>query len=95
MKLFMSEIPRIVSTGIYIIMGWLIIIALDPLVLTLSMYGILLLAIGGISYTIGGIIYAKKKPNINNKFGHHELFHCFVILGSTCHFLVVYLYLLQ
>mgnify|MGYP000946875598 CR=1 FL=1 len=55
---------------------------------------IALLAAGGISYTIGGVIYGLKKPDLFRSFGFHELFHCFVLLGSVLHYLVVAIYIL-
>ena len=57
--------------------------------------GSVLLAAGGVSYTAGGLIYALKKPNLFRKFGFHELFHCFVLLGSLLHYLVLVLYVLE
>ena len=53
-----------------------------------------LLAAGGLSYTVGGIIYILKKPNFSRLIGFHELFHLFVIAGSVCHYLMVMLYVL-
>ena len=52
----------------------------------------LLLALGGVSYTVGGIIYIVKRPNISEKWGFHELFHLFILLGSVCHYLMVLFY---
>jgi hemolysin III len=46
---------------------------------------------GGILYSIGGILYALKWPGRNNKyFGCHEIFHVFIVLGSVCHFVMIY-----
>ena len=53
---------------------------------------IFLLAAGGLSYTIGGVIYMIKRPNISVAFGFHELFHIFVLLGSLFHFLMIFFY---
>ena len=74
-------------------MGWAIAFDL-PSLGALPAGGIALLAAGGISYTIGGVMYAVKKPNISADFGFHELFHLFVMLGSFLHFLVVFFYIL-
>lgn len=46
------------------------------------------------SYTIGGVIYGLKKPDLFRGLGFHELFHCFVLLGSLLHYLVVAIYIL-
>ncbi len=87
-KLKWFNAPRILSTGLYVLMGWSILF--QPAAITsMDRGGFWLLLSGGISYTIGGIIYALKKPNISKHFGFHELFHVFVILGSVFHYFVV------
>jgi hemolysin III len=67
---------------------------IKPLHQAMPPNGFFLLVAGGVMYTVGGVIYALKKPNFSKSFGFHELFHIFVILGSFCHFLCVLLYLL-
>ena len=94
LKIFWINMPRWVSTGFYIGMGWVAIIALGPLSKSLNAGGVTWLALGGIMYTIGGVIYGLKKPNISNTFGFHELFHIFVLLGSACHYWCVFNYVL-
>ncbi|WP_251859605.1 hemolysin III family protein [Clostridium sp. Marseille-Q2269] len=89
-KNFWFSAPRWISTGFYLIMGWLIIIAIFPLSKTLSYGGLFWLVAGGIAYSIGAIIYGTKKPNIANKyFSFHDIFHIFVLLGSLCHFILM------
>lgn len=94
LKLFWINMPRWVSTSFYIGMGWVAILALNPLSKALSTGGLIWLALGGVMYTIGGIIYGLKKPNISKAFGFHELFHIFVMLGSACHYWCVFNYVL-
>ena len=95
LKSISMDIPRWLSTGIYIVMGWLVAIAFYPLRRSLPTQGILWLIGGGIVYTLGAVIYALKWPKFTNKwFGFHELFHLFVIGGSVCHFLLMYKYIL-
>lgn len=90
-KLLWFSAPRWLYTGFYIFMGWFI--AFDFAALSALEPGALaLLAAGGISYTVGGVIYAIKKPNISEKFGHHEIFHLFVLLGSLLHYLIVFMF---
>ena len=86
-------LPRWVSTAIYMLMGWSILFDLGPLT-RIPTGAIVLLAAGGVSYTIGGVIYGLKKPDLFRAFGFHELFHCFVLLGSLLHYLVVAIYIL-
>lgn len=95
-KLFWVTCPKWVSSVMYIVMGWLCVLAFSPIVKNLETGAFILLLTGGIIYTVGGIIYALKLPifNANHKyFGSHEIFHLFCIGGSVCHFLMVYLYL--
>ena len=94
LKVFWINMPRWISTGFYIGMGWVAVLALSPLSKALNTGGLTWLALGGIMYTIGGIIYGLKKPNISKTFGFHELFHIFVMLGSACHYWCVFNYVL-
>ena len=96
-KFFFVTCPKWVSSVIYIAMGWACILALPQIVAALPFGGFLWLLIGGILYTIGGVIYALKLKALNNRFpnfGSHEIFHLFVMAGSLCHYVVMYQYLL-
>ena len=96
LKSISMNIPRWISTVIYIIMGWLVVIAFYPLKKEVPLAGIGWLVGGGVFYTLGAIFYAKKWPKFNCKwFGFHELFHLFVMGGSFCHFWLMYKYVLN
>lgn len=83
--------PRWVTAGLYLFMGWLALIAIYPITEAISFRGLFWLLSGGILYTIGGILYALKWPGRNNpRFGCHEIFHVFILLGSVCHYLLMY-----
>ncbi len=84
---------RWLTTTVYIVMGWLIVIGIKPLIEHLPLAGILWLIAGGIIYTIGGVIYTIKKPDLLCYFGYHELWHTLVFLGSLCHFVAIFFYL--
>ncbi len=85
------DAPRWVSTAIYIIMGWIIVIAIYPLSKVMPIQGLMLLAAGGIFYTVGAVIYGFKWPKFNFKyFGFHDIFHIFVLAGSLSHFFMMY-----
>ena len=87
--------PKWFSSVIYIGMGWLCVLAFVPIFHNLPRAGFGWLLAGGIIYTIGGVIYALKLPIFNAKhkfFGSHEVFHLFVMGGSVCHFIFMYLY---
>ncbi|MEE0435515.1 MAG: hemolysin III family protein [Peptococcaceae bacterium] len=90
-KLCWFSAPRWLQTVLYIAMGWAVLFDLSVFQ-NMSGAAIFLLAAGGISYTVGGIIYIVKKPNISEAFGFHELFHIFILLGSVFHYLMVFLY---
>ena len=87
--------PKWFSSVIYSAMGWVCVLVFGPLLKTLSAPAFLWLLAGGIIYTVGGVIYALKLPIFNAKhkfFGSHEIFHLFVMGGSICHFIFMYLY---
>lgn len=87
--------PKWFSSMIYIAMGWVCLGVFGTLWNTLPHKAFLWLLVGGIIYTIGGVIYALKLPIFNNKhknFGSHEIFHVFVMLGSFCHFVFMFMY---
>ena len=96
-KIFWITCPRWLSSAMYIGMGWLAVLAFSSIMKSLSHAAFIWLLVGGIIYTVGGIIYALKLPIFKKhtwkNFGNHELFHCFVMLGSICHFVLVYNYL--
>ena len=78
-------------TGFYLLMGWAIIF--DWKALSLMPAGAIgLLLAGGIAYSIGAVFYILKKPNISDRFGFHDLFHVFILLGTFFHFLAVVFY---
>ena len=89
LKLFFTGKYSHASTAMYVFMGWLVIFAIKPLIDSFSAEGLWWLLAGGMAYTVGAIIYSFKKI----KF-HHAIFHVFVLLGSACHFVCVYFYVL-
>jgi hemolysin III len=78
--------PRL-STGVYLGMGWLMVIAIKPLWLGVPLAGVLWLLAGGLAYTVGVVFLACRQM----RYGHF-VWHLFVLAGSTCHFIAVYLY---
>jgi len=95
LKIVWFDAPRWLSTGFYILMGWISIIAIVPIIKAISLGGFMWLLAGGLFYTIGGVIYATKRPKINLKFfGFHEIFHIFIMLGSFCHYILMFKYII-
>lgn len=93
--LFWITCPKWFSSTIYIAMGWVCVLVFGQLLSTLPATAFFLLLAGGILYTVGGVIYALKLPVFNSLhkyFGSHEIFHLFVMAGSICHFMFMYLY---
>ena len=89
LKLFFTGKYKLISTLMYVFMGWIIIFAIKPLIDNLSLEGLLWLFAGGMAYTIGAILYSIKKIRFN-----HAIFHLFVLIGSISHFVSVFFYVL-
>ena len=89
LKLFFTGRYNLISTLMYVFMGWVIIFAIKPLINDLPFGGLLWLVAGGISYTVGALIYSIKQIKFN-----HAIFHMFVLVGSFCHFMSVFFYVL-
>lgn len=97
-KAFWINCPKWFSSVLYIAMGWTCVLAFSPIINSLSGAAFGWLLAGGIIYTIGGIIYALKLPIFNKKhknFGSHEIFHLFVLGGSLCHFILMYMFVAE
>ncbi len=94
LKIFFMNIPRWISTAIYLVMGWLCVAAIYPLSKTLEAASLIWLITGGLFYSVGAVIYGLKRPNpYPNFLGFHEIWHLFVLAGSFCHFWSVFRYL--
>lgn len=87
LKLFYTGRFDKLSTLMYVFMGWLALIAIYPLVINMSVPGLIWLLIGGIFYTIGALFYLKNSLKYN-----HAIFHVFVLLGSISHFVCIFFY---
>jgi len=91
LSLFWIDSPRWLTAGVYLVMGWLAVFALYPLSKALPAAGMLWLILGGVLYTVGGVLYAVKLPLRDApRFGCHEIFHLFILAGSLCHFALMY-----
>lgn len=89
-KLFVINAPRWVSAGIYLVMGWLSVMAVQEMLRAMPVGALVWLVLGGLFYTVGAVIYITKKMDFYpGVFGFHEVWHIFVILGSLSHFIVI------
>ncbi len=87
---FYINAPRALTTAIYLVMGWLALLPLRQLWGAMTSHTLFLLFGGGAAYTIGAIIYALKKPNpLPGKFGFHEIFHVFILVGAGMHYAMI------
>ena len=74
----------------YLGMGWLVVVAMPQMLANVALGGLILIASGGVAYTLGAVFYAIKKIPFN-----HAIWHLFVLIGSICHFLAIYLYVIK
>ena len=82
--------PRAISAATYVVLGWVAVIVFPQLHAALPLTPVLLMASGGVLYTIGAIIFALGRPNPwPRTFGFHEIFHVFVILAAVAHFVAM------
>ena len=89
-KLFIINAPRWVTAGIYLVMGWLCIMAVGEMLRSMSAVALAWLIAGGLFYTIGAVIYITKKLDFKpGVFGFHEVWHIFVMLGAASHYLLI------
>jgi hemolysin III len=97
LKIFFINCPHWVSSILYIAMGWTCVFVFHPLLSTLPKAAFGWLFAGGIVYTIGGVLYGLKLKvfeKLPANFGSHEIFHLFVMGGSICHFIFMYVYMI-
>jgi hemolysin III len=86
-KLFFVDAPVWLSTATYLGMGYLSLIAIVPLIKAVSISGLAWLVAGGIAYSVGAVIHSSRRPDpFPGRFGHHEIWHILVLVGSGCHF---------
>ena len=89
------EHPKWVAALVYLSMGWVAVVAFPGLWDEIGVGGTLLVAAGGLLYTIGAVVYATQRPNPNPRvFGYHEVFHLFVIAAAAAHFAAIAFYAL-
>lgn len=96
-KAFWINCPKWFSSVIYIGMGWTCLACFKQILAALETKAFVWLLIGGIIYTLGGIVYSLKIPGFDEKhknFNTHDIFHLFVMGGSLCHFIFIYFFVI-
>ncbi|MGV9710613.1 PAQR family membrane homeostasis protein TrhA [Gordonia sp. NPDC003424] len=95
LKLIWPSAPRWLGVSLYILLGWVIIVVAPSLVAEAGMTVAVLLALGGVFYSIGAILFAVRWPNPwPATFGHHELFHACTAVAALLHYVAVWLVLI-
>lgn len=90
-KVFYFSAPRWLNTLIYVIMGWMCVVAAPQMSSVLPVAALVWLITGGVVYTLGAAIYTTKIFNFApGKFGFHEIWHIFVLLGAFAHFMAIF-----
>ena len=93
-KIFYIRAPRWFTAAVYVMMGWLSILGVKELIARLPGGALGWLLAGGIIYTLGAVIYSTKLFNFApNRFGFHEVWHIFVILGAMAHYILIAVYI--
>ena len=89
-KIFIIRAPRWLNAGIYVVMGWLCIGAAGQMLAALPVWVLSWLIIGGVTYTLGAVVYSTKMFNfVPGVVGFHEVWHIFVLLAAAAHFVAV------
>lgn len=90
-QVFFPKAPRSLYAGIYMVMGWLAVLPIRQILTNMSPSQKILLFTGGAAFTLGGLIYAVKRPRlVPGVFSFHELFHIMVLMGGTLHYAMIY-----
>lgn len=87
MRIFWRRAPLWLPQLLYLVMGWLCVVAYHPILRAFSLQALGWLLAGGIIYSVGAVIYATERPRLwPGRFGSHDLWHVFVLAGSGCHY---------
>jgi len=96
MKLFWVHAPKPLSAAFYVLLGWAVVTQWHAVSVGLGPIGVSLMLGGGVLYTIGALIYTRRRPDPwPQTFGYHEIFHALVIAAAACHFVMVARVILQ
>jgi hemolysin III len=95
LKLLWPTAPRWVGVPLYLLLGWAIVPVAPELLHNVGVLPLVLLAVGGVIYSVGAILYATKWPNPwPTHFGHHEFFHAATVVAALCHYVAIWLVVL-
>ena len=95
-RLAWPHAPRKLLVGLYLVVGWVALLVIVDIWRSLGVAGFVLIIAGGLLHTIGGLVYARKRPDPWPRvFGFHEVFHLFVVAGIACHYVAVAFFALR
>lgn len=89
-SLFWIDAPRWITVALYLLVGWAVVPFIPQFRGIIGLTGILLLAAGGVCYSAGAVVFARRRPDpAPDVFGYHEVFHALTIVASVCMFIAV------
>ncbi len=92
LKLCGLERFRVPANSLYVVMGWAAIVALPAIVTHVPVHGLVLMVLGGVAYTVGAIVFARRRPDpVPDVFGFHEVWHACTVVAGVSHFAMVWL----
>lgn len=92
LKMVWRTAPRWLSAPVYIALGWVAVFVLPDILATAGVAALVLLCAGGLLYTLGGVVYALRRPDPwPLTFGYHEIFHSCTVLAAICHYIAIWL----
>jgi len=96
LKFVWVEAPKWLAAAIGIALGWVAVVALPQLIARLEPAALILLVAGGLAYTAGAVIYARRRPDpVPAVFGYHELFHALTIVGIACQYTAIAVFIVR
>ncbi|MFL5884265.1 MAG: hemolysin III family protein, partial [Thermoleophilaceae bacterium] len=95
LKLVWIDAPKWLIAATYIAVGWVAVAAMPQMIDHVGVLPTILVAIGGVLYTVGAVVYARQRPDpVPGVFGYHEIFHALVIAAAALHYAVVAIYVI-
>jgi hemolysin III len=96
LKFAWVDAPKWVAAAVGMALGWVSVVALPQLVGRLEPSALTLLIAGGLLYSLGAIVYARRKPDpLPRIFGYHEVFHALTIAAATCQYVAIALFVIR
>jgi len=90
LKLVRIDGFNVLTGALYMVLGWLVVIAFPPMIQGMSPAALVLAIVGGVLYTVGAIVFATRHPDpAPTVFGYHEVWHAFMVAAAACHFAMV------